>query len=51
VVGVKTCRIYVSGQNLYVWDHQKCKSVDPEQSNGIQYPITKMWSFGLNVKF
>jgi TonB-linked SusC/RagA family outer membrane protein len=48
---VKSCRVYVSGQNLCVWDHQKCKSVDPEQGSGIQYPITKMWNFGVNVNF
>jgi TonB-linked SusC/RagA family outer membrane protein len=49
--GVKTFRIYISGQNLYEWDHLKCKSVDPELSTGVQYPITKLLNFGLNIKF
>lgn len=44
-------RFYVSGTNLLTWHHLKTNCVDPEQTTTNQYPITKMFTFGLNVTF
>ncbi|MGN0069794.1 MAG: SusC/RagA family TonB-linked outer membrane protein [Prevotella sp.] len=49
--GVKSCHLYVSGMNLFCWDHLKTDHLDPEQDNPYGYPITKMVSFGCNVNF
>lgn len=50
-MGVKSCRFFVSGENLYCWDHLKSNHLDPEQDNSAGYPITKMVNFGVNVNF
>ena len=50
-IGVKSCRIYASGENLFVWDKLKMKHLDPEQSSPTGYPITKNMTVGLNVNF
>ena len=49
--GVKGLRIYVSGQNLAVFDNLRIKHIDPEQDNNYGYPITKNVSVGVNVNF
>ena len=49
--GVKSLRVYVSGQNLFVWDNLRITHVDPEQDNTYGYPITKNVSFGVNINF
>ncbi len=50
-VGVKALRVYVSGQNLFVWDNLKITHIDPEQNNSYGYPITKNVTLGLNINF
>lgn len=50
-VGVKALRVYVSGQNLFVWDNLRITHVDPEQNNSYGYPITKNVTLGLNINF
>ncbi|GAA4799196.1 TonB-dependent receptor [Olivibacter ginsenosidimutans] len=47
--GVKSLRIYVGGQNLYVWDHLKMDHLDPETNGSLSYPTTKMYNLGLNL--
>lgn len=49
--GVKSIRLYVSGQNLFVWDGLRIKHIDPEQNNSFGYPITGNVSAGFNVNF
>ncbi|SEM58017.1 TonB-linked outer membrane protein, SusC/RagA family [bacterium A37T11] len=46
---IKSLRIYVGGQNLALWDHLRMKHLDPENSDAIGYPVTKMINFGLNI--
>ena len=50
-IGVQRLRVYVSGQNLYTWDHLKMGHLDPENNDPLGYPVTKMANFGLNVTF
>ena len=50
-VGVKALRVYVSGQNMFVWDNLMITHVDPEQNNSYGYPITKNVTLGLNINF
>ena len=50
-VGVKALRVYVSGQNLFVWDNLRITHIDPEQNNSYGYPITKNVTLGLNINF
>lgn len=49
--GVKSLRIYASGQNLFVWDGLRITHIDPEQNSTYGYPITKQVSVGVNVNF
>lgn len=50
-VGVKSLRVYASGENLFVWDSLRMKHIDPEQADAIGYPITKNMTVGVNVNF
>ncbi len=50
-IGLTKVRAYVSGTNLFTWHHMKTNCIDPEQTESNQYPITKMFTFGLNVTF
>lgn len=50
---IKYLRIYVSGQNLLTFSKMK-GGWDPEYNadgSGRAYPVSKVYSFGLNVKF
>lgn len=49
-IGVRTARIYVSGQNLFTWD-KFFPGFDPEQRDtaGEFYPIMRTYTVGLNV--
>lgn len=49
--GLGKVRVYASGDNIYTWQHLHTNSFDPEQSNILDYPIMRTWSFGLNVEF
>ncbi len=49
-IGMSKLRIFVNGNNLYVWD--KVKQKDPEvQDNGLAYPIPRTYSAGFNINF
>lgn len=50
-LGVKSLRIYISGQNVFTWDKLKMGHLDPENNDPIGYPVTKMTNFGLNLTF
>lgn len=46
-------RVYISGQNLLTWDNMP-DGIDPlvpNFSSGAFYPVTKVYSLGLNVTF
>lgn len=48
---ISSARLFVSGQNLHMWD--KLKIVDPEQEpgNGFRYPQLKVFNAGINIQF
>ena len=55
-IGLNKCRLYVSGENL--WTGTSLSALyDPETINGgfdkrgNAYPLSRTWSFGLNVTF
>ncbi len=50
-INLTKVRAYVSGTNLLTWHNMKTDCIDPEQTTSNQYPITKMFTFGLNVTF
>lgn len=50
-LGMTKVRAYVSGTNLFTWDNMKTNTIDPEQKTYNQYPVTKMYTVGLNVGF
>ncbi len=50
-LGVQNLRVYVSGQNLFTWDHLRMGHLDPENDDSLGYPVTKMKSFGLDLTF
>lgn len=50
-INMTKVRAYVSGTNLFTWHNMKTNCIDPEQTTSNQYPITKMFTFGLNVTF
>ena len=53
--GLQKVRVYISGENL--WTGTKLSKIfDPELidnpgSGGLQYPLSKTWSFGLSLTF
>ncbi|WP_298735725.1 TonB-dependent receptor [uncultured Chitinophaga sp.] len=63
--GMSNMRIYLSGQNLWVWSpmYKHIKTMDPEviegadpelasgAGNGMSYPMLKTYTFGINVTF
>ena len=53
VLGLSYFRVYVNGMNFFTWDKLKDFSVDPEISdgNGAMYPIQKIISAGIDVRF
>ncbi len=50
-VGAKRLRIYANGLNLFTWDKLPTKEFDPELTNSRDYPITRLYNFGVNVTF
>ena len=50
-LGVQNLRVYVSGQNLFTWDHLRMGHLDPENDDSLGYPVTKMKNFGLDLTF
>lgn len=51
VLGISSCRVYLGGQNLFVWDKLRLDHIDPEQNNSYGYPITKSINVGCNINF
>ena len=48
--GIKRCRLYVNGTNLFTWS--AFKLWDPElKGNGLNYPLQRVFNIGLNVGF
>ncbi len=54
-VKLSNARIYVSGENIWTATKLRSKYIDPEQSaqetNGRSYPVSKTFSFGLDLTF
>lgn len=51
---ISSCRIYVNGNNLYTFKNKLTeKGIDPETTDGSTYiyPITRVFSFGVNIRF
>lgn len=51
-LNIQSLRLYLQGNNLYVWD--KIKMWDPEQGNaggGFAYPLNRTFTLGLDLKF
>ncbi|MBC6997073.1 TonB-dependent receptor [Cytophaga sp. FL35] len=50
---ITNARIYVSGQNLATWDNmpEGIDPLTPQFSQGAFYPVTKVFTMGLNVTF
>jgi TonB-linked SusC/RagA family outer membrane protein len=50
--GISRMRIFVNGQNIVTWARKfRSTHLDPEGDESLNYPITKMFSFGANVGF
>jgi TonB-linked SusC/RagA family outer membrane protein len=49
--GVKNMKVYVSGENIYTWDHLRMDHLDPENNGSLDYPVTKTINFGLDMSF
>ncbi|MEJ8843584.1 SusC/RagA family TonB-linked outer membrane protein [Lacibacter sp. H375] len=49
--GLTGVRVYVTGTNLLSFDNMKHIQIDPEisQSNGLVYPVMKLYTFGINI--
>lgn len=50
-IGAQNVRLYVNGQNLFVWDHLPTKSFDPEQAAATSIPINRVVNLGTNIVF
>lgn len=52
-IRISNLRIYVSAQNLLTFDHlpQGIDPLTPNASQGNTYPLTKTYTFGLNLTF
>ena len=52
VIGVSKMRIYLSGQNIFIWSPKfKLSHLDPENDDSIGYPQTQIYSFGTSITF
>ena len=49
-VGISGLRIYATGNDLFAF-HKLPKGIDPEQTSGFSYFITKTFIMGLNLNF
>lgn len=49
-VGIKSARVFVSGDNLYTWSPAKIWG-DPENLGNIGYPLYKTYNTGVNISF
>lgn len=44
-------RVYVSGQNVALWEKLRMDHLDPENNDPIGYPITKQLNIGASITF
>jgi TonB-linked SusC/RagA family outer membrane protein len=52
LLGISQMRIFLQGQNIFTWSpNYRPTHLDPENSDTLGYPQTKMFSFGMNVTF
>lgn len=49
--GLQGVRVYVSGQNLALWENLRMNHLDPENNDPIGYPVTKQANFGVSITF
>lgn len=49
--GISSIRLYAGGQNLFIWHKLRMNHLDPETTNTIGYPNTKMFNFGCYINF
>ena len=50
-IGMEKIRFSVVGQNLWNTNNMKTRSMDPEQNNENQYPMTRNISFSVQLQF
>jgi hypothetical protein len=52
-VGINGATFSLIGENLYVWDRLQEKIFDPVQatSNGARYPLQRIFTLQINLKF
>lgn len=50
-IGAKRIRVYSNGLNLLTFDRLSTKQIDPEISDGLSYPINRLFNFGVNLTF
>ena len=48
---ISNCRIYLSGQNLFTWDHIKYIDPDGGSGEGYYYPQMRIFNLGCNLTF
>ena len=48
---IENLRFYMNGNNLLTFKKMPIDTVDPEQSDALVYPLTRMFNFGLNITF
>ena len=44
-------RFYVSGMNLFTWNHMKSNDIDVEAGKVSNFPTSQFWTIGLNLNF
>ena len=50
-LGISNLRVFLSGQNLCLWDRLNATHFDPEPNGAINYPVTRTFSVGANITF
>lgn len=52
-IGLENATFSLIGENLHVWDKLKDKIFDPAQAtgNGARYPLQRVYTFQMNLKF
>lgn len=51
VLGLNQAQLSLNAENLFTWDMQQIKAIDPEQTDARVYPLVKTYSVGLTVNF
>ena len=50
-IGISNLRVFLSGQNLCLWDRLNTTHFDPEPNGSINYPVARTFSIGANITF